>query len=47
MANWQEKLSVGKTVQFFGFVSLRYSSGRTAQRGSRGGAFYNLAGGKY
>ena len=38
-----EKLSVGKTAQFFGFVSLRYSSGRAAQRGAIGRAFYDLA----
>ncbi|MBC8243971.1 MAG: hypothetical protein H8E20_06230 [Verrucomicrobia bacterium] len=38
-----EKLSVGKTAQFFGFVALRYASGRVAQRGELGRAFYELA----
>jgi cytochrome c len=38
-----EKLSVGKTAQFFGFVALRYTSGRSAQRGSLGRAFLDLA----
>jgi cytochrome c2 len=38
-----EKLSVGKTSQFFGFVALRYASGRAAKRGSLGRAFEALA----
>jgi cytochrome c len=38
-----EKLSVGKTAQFFGFVALRYGSGRSAKRGSLGRAFEALA----
>lgn len=38
-----EKLSVGKTAQFFGFVAVRYASGRVAQRGELGRAFYSLA----
>lgn len=38
-----EKLSVGKTAQFFGFVALRHESGRAIQRGSIGRAFYEIA----
>jgi cytochrome c2 len=38
-----EKLSVGKTAQFFGFVALRYQSGRAARRGSLGRSFYQIA----
>ena len=38
-----EKLSVGKTAQFFGFVAIRYASGRAAKRGSLGRAFYEIA----
>jgi len=38
-----EILSVGKTSQFFGFVAVRYASGRVAQRGELGRAFHDLA----
>lgn len=38
-----EKLSVGKTAQFFGFVAVRYQSGRAAQRGTLGRSFYQIA----
>jgi len=38
-----EKLSVGKTAQFFGFVALRYQSGRAAKRGSLGRGFERIA----
>ena len=38
-----EKLSVGKNAQFFGFVALRYQSGRAANRGTLGRAFYAIA----
>ena len=38
-----EVLSVGKVAQFFGFVALRYESGRAAKRGNLGKAFYELA----
>jgi cytochrome c2 len=38
-----EKLSVGKNAQFFGFVSLRYESGRAANRGAIGRAFFAIA----
>lgn len=38
-----EKLSVGKTAQFFGFVALRYQSNRAARRGHLGRSFNNLA----
>ena len=38
-----EKLSVGKNAQFFGFVALRYQSGRAANRGVLGRAFYSIA----
>lgn len=37
-----EILSIGKSAQFFGFVSLRYESGRAAKRGSIGRAFYQI-----
>lgn len=37
-----EKLSVGKNAQFFGFVALRYQSGRAANRGTLGRAFYAI-----
>ncbi len=37
-----EILSVGKNAQFFGFVALRYESGRAANRGVIGRAFYSL-----
>jgi cytochrome c len=38
-----EKLSVGKNAQFFGFVALRYQSGRAANRGTLGRAFFAVA----
>lgn len=38
-----EKLSVGKNAQFFGFVALRRDSGRAANRGALGKAFYSIA----
>ncbi|MEM9478138.1 MAG: hypothetical protein AAGA58_00600 [Verrucomicrobiota bacterium] len=38
-----EKLSVGKNAQFFGFVALRYQSGRAANRGTLGRAVYSIA----
>ncbi len=38
-----EKLSIGKNAQFFGFVAIRYQSGRVAKRGELGRAFYQLA----
>lgn len=38
-----EKLAIGKSAQFFGFVALRYESGRKAHRGNLGKAFYHLA----
>lgn len=38
-----EKLSIGKNAQFFGFVAVRYQSGRVAKRGELGRAFYELA----
>ena len=38
-----EKLSVGKTAQFFGFVAVRYESGRVAKRGELGRALHELA----
>ncbi len=38
-----EKLSIGKNAQFFGFVALRYQSGRIAKRGELGRAFHQLA----
>lgn len=38
-----EKLAIGKSAQFFGFVALRYESGRKAHRGNLGKAFYQLA----
>ena len=39
-----EKLSVGKNAQFFGFVALRYQSGRAANRGMLGRAMFAIAG---
>lgn len=39
-----EKLSIGKNSQFFGFVALRYHSGRAADRGRLGRAFFEIAG---
>ncbi len=38
-----EKLSVGKNAQFFGFVALRYQSGRAANRGTLGRALHGIA----
>ncbi|AWB65602.1 hypothetical protein C2869_03745 [Saccharobesus litoralis] len=38
-----EKLSVGKSAQFFGFVALRYQSDRAARRGDLGRVFHHLA----
>jgi cytochrome c2 len=38
-----EKLSVGKNAQFFGFVALRYQSGRAANRGMLGRAMFAIA----
>lgn len=38
-----EKLSIGKNAQLFGFVALRYQSGRVAKRGELGRAFHELA----
>lgn len=38
-----EKLSIGKNAQFFGFVAMRYQSGRVAKRGELGRAFRELA----
>ncbi len=38
-----EKLSIGKNAQFFGFVALRYQSGRVAKRGELGRAFHQIA----
>ena len=38
-----EKLSIGKNSQFFGFVALRYDSGRAANRGRLGRAFFEIA----
>lgn len=38
-----EKLSIGKSAQFFGFVALRYQSDRAARRGDLGRAFHELA----
>lgn len=38
-----EKLSIGKSAQFFGFVALRYQSDRSARRGDLGKAFHSLA----
>lgn len=37
-----EKLSIGKNAQFFGFVSLRSESGRAANRGALGRAFFSI-----
>ncbi|MEM7600243.1 MAG: c-type cytochrome, partial [Verrucomicrobiota bacterium] len=38
-----ETLSVGKNAQFFGFVGLRYQSGRAANRGMLGRAMFSIA----
>lgn len=38
-----EKLSIGKNAQFFGFVALRYQSGRAANRGALGRAFFAIS----
>ncbi|MEC5125298.1 hypothetical protein VSU19_00940 [Verrucomicrobiales bacterium BCK34] len=38
-----EKLSIGKNAQFFGFVALRYQSGRAANRGMLGRAAYAVS----
>ena len=38
-----EALPLGKTAQFFGFEGLRAESGRAAQRGTLGRAFFALA----
>lgn len=38
-----EKLSIGKNSQFFGFVALRYQSGRAANRGRLGRAFFEIS----
>ena len=38
-----EKLSIGKNAQLFGFVALRYQSGRAANRGALGRAFYGIS----
>ncbi len=38
-----EKLSIGKNAQFFGFVALRYQSGRAANRGMLGRAMFAIA----
>lgn len=38
-----ETLSIGKNAQFFGFVALRYQSGRAAKRGVLGRAMYAIA----
>lgn len=38
-----EKLSIGKNAQLFGFVALRYQSGRAANRGGLGRAFHSIA----
>ncbi|MBT5902734.1 MAG: hypothetical protein HOH58_11585 [Opitutaceae bacterium] len=38
-----EKLSIGKNAQLFGFVALRYQSGRAANRGALGRAFHGIA----
>ena len=38
-----EKLSIGKNAQFFGFVALRYQSGRSANRGTLGRAMFAIA----
>jgi len=37
-----EKLSIGKNAQFFGFVALRYQSGRAANRGMLGRAVFAI-----
>jgi cytochrome c len=38
-----EKLSIGKNAQLFGFVALRYQSGRAANRGAIGRAFFAIS----
>lgn len=38
-----EKLAIGKNAQFFGFVALRYQSGRAANRGLLGRAMFSIA----
>lgn len=38
-----EKLAIGKNAQFFGFVALRYQSGRSANRGMLGRAMFAVA----
>lgn len=38
-----EKLSIGKNAQFFGFVALRGETGRAANRGALGRAFFAIA----
>ena len=38
-----EKLSIGKNAQFFGFVALRYQSGRAANRGALGRGFFAIS----
>ncbi len=38
-----EKLSIGKNAQFFGFVALRGESGRAANRGILGRAFFAIS----
>lgn len=38
-----EILSIGKNAQLFGFVALRLESGRAANRGALGRAFYSIA----
>jgi len=38
-----EKLSIGKNAQLFGFVALHYQSGRAANRGALGRAFHSIA----
>ena len=38
-----EKLSIGKNAQFFGFVALRAESGRAANRGTLGRAFFAIS----
>lgn len=40
-----EKLSIGKNAQFFGFVALRYQSGRAANRGTLGRAMFSISSG--
>lgn len=38
-----EKLSIGKNAQYFGFVALRYESDRAANRGALGRGFFSIA----